>query len=341
MKRCKLIVNPAAGKGAAGRKLPRLLALAEGRGLEISLALTTGPWHAAEIARAAALDGFAVVAAAGGDGTCNEVVNGLMEARQAGTIVPLLAVLPIGRGNDFAYGLGVPRELERAVAVLAGESQRPIDVGRITGGAYPAGRYFGNGVGIGFDTLVGLEAAKMKRLGGAPAYAWAALRLLVTFSGAPLVRLAHDQGELTLRAVMVSLMNGRRMGGAFHMAPAAVNDDGLLDLCAAEKTTRLQMAGLFGRYLRGTQAASRFVTTLRSRRIVVEAIEGSLAVHADGETICTDGGAITVECLPRQLEVLVPSSAAFALVRQPAEDPGGSKSRSRSNSRSRQNTELG
>ena len=307
MTRCKIVVNPAAGKGAAGRQVDRLTGLLRERGLDCSLELTGRPWHAAEIARTAALQGFAVIAAAGGDGTCNEVINGLMAAQSENAESPAFAVLPIGRGNDLAFGLGVPAGLEASVAAIGGGRLRPFDVGRVRGGDYPEGRYFGNGVGIGFDTLVGLEAARMKRITGAAAYACAAIKLLAIYSAAPLVRLRLDGREIVGRMTMVSLMNGRRMGGAFHMAPGAATDDGMLDVCAAARTGRLRMIGLFVRYVRGTQARSRLVTVARTGRVTVEALDGGLAVHADGETICTGGSAIEAECLPRRLSAIAAS----------------------------------
>jgi diacylglycerol kinase (ATP) len=302
--RCKIVVNPAAGKGAAARQVDRLTSLLRERGLEFSLELTTGPWHAAEIARAAALEGYDTVAAAGGDGTGNEVINGLVAAQAARQESPAFAVLPVGRGNDLAFGMGVPADLAAAVALLAGGRTRGFDVGRVRGGDYPDGRFFGNGVGVGFDTLVGLEAARMKRVSGAAAYACAAVKLLAVYAEAPLVRLRFDDRELVRRVAMVSLMNGRRLGGVFHVTPDAATDDGRLDVCVAERTGRARMVGLFVRYVRGTQARSRFVTTGRSERVTVEALDGGLAVHADGETICTHGAAIEVECLPRRLSVI-------------------------------------
>jgi diacylglycerol kinase family enzyme len=147
----------------------------------------------------------------------------------------------------------------------------------------------------------------MKRVSGAAAYACAALKLLATYPEAPLLRLRCDGRELLRRTAMVSLMNGRRLGGVFHVTPAAATDDGLLDVCLAERTGRARMLGLFVRYLRGTQAGSRFVTTARGARVSVAALAGTLAVHADGETICTAGAAIEVECLARRLNVIATS----------------------------------
>jgi len=302
--RCKVIVNPAAARGAASGRVDRLSALLRERGVDFSLELTREPGHAAELARGAACDGCEIVAAAGGDGTANEVINGLMAALEDAGRAPAFAVLPIGRSNDLAFGAGIPPGLEAAAAVLALGSTRDFDVGRVVGGDYPGGRYFGNGVGIGFDTLVGFEAARMRRLSGAAAYAWAAIKLLAVYADAPLMRLQLGGRELVRRAAMVSLMNGRRLGGSFRVAPAAATDDGLLDVCLAEQTGRARMLGLFVRYLRGTQARSPFVTTARAPRVTVEALGGSLAVHADGETICTSGAAVEVECLSRRVRVV-------------------------------------
>jgi len=306
-RRCKVVVNPAAGKGAAGLQVDRLAGLLRERGVDASLELTSAPWHAAEISRAAALSGYEIVAAAGGDGTANEVINGLMAARAERESAAAFAVLPVGRGNDLAFGMGVPRALDAAVAALAGGRRRAFDVGAVRGGDYPQGRHFGNGVGIGFDTLVGLAAARMKRVSGPAAYACAAARLLATYADAPLVRLRLDGREVLRRAAMISLMNGRRLGGVFHVAPGAAIDDGLVDVCVAERTGRARMVALFVRYMRGTQARSRLVTTARAARVEVEALAGSLAVHADGETVCTSGLAVEVECLVRRLAVIVTS----------------------------------
>jgi diacylglycerol kinase (ATP) len=306
MERIKVIVNPTAGKGAGASRLPQLTALLDRRKLDYAVVLTSGPWHAAQLATQSAAEGFTVVAAAGGDGTCNEVINGLMAAASTSRPAPALAVLPVGRGNDFAFGAGFPRDLERAVALLDGGRRRPLDVGRLWGPSCPTARFFGNGVGIGFDTLVGLEAARMEHTGGAVAYIWAALKVLATYSSAPLVRLTFDGREIVQRSPLVSLMNGCRMGGAFLMAPGAVNDDGLLDLCMAEQTSRLNMLGLFVRYLRGTQGASRLIKVARAKKFELEALDGYLVTHADGETICTEGTSLRVECVPSAVVLLAP-----------------------------------
>ncbi len=310
-----IILNPIAAKGKASERIPRIEALFKERGIDYDLRVTQGVWHAAELARDAGRAGYGVVVAAGGDGTVNEVVNGLMLALERGERLPTLGVLAVGRGNDFAYGADVPPSLEEGVEVIASRSSRPMDVGKVTGGDYPMGRYFGNGIGIGFDTIVGLEAAKLTHVHGFMAYVIGALRTFVMYPKAPLVRLERDGETLEMASHQISIMNGKRMGGTFFMAPHAANYDGLFDLCMAERVKRREMIALIVRYTRGTQEKSPKIRTGRAARYSITAPNGGLVVHADGETICVDGFSLLVECLPSRLRIFckaAPSPAAEA-----------------------------
>jgi diacylglycerol kinase (ATP) len=299
-----VIVNPVAGQGVAGTRVPELERLLAESRLDLRVVLTERPMHAVELAERAARDGAEVVVAAGGDGTTNEVINGLMRARGSVARLPALAVFCIGRGNDFAYGAGIPSDLAEGVRALAEGHRRPMDVGLLVGGDYPQGRYFGNGVGIGFETVVGLEAAKMKRVHGFFAYVLGALRTLFLYYNAPLLRIEHSGSARDQRSIEMSVMNGRRMGGTFFMAPQALNDDGLFDLCIADAPRRLTMIGLLLKYMKGTQGESPHISLERASALEVTALEGGLVIHADGETICTAGTKVRFECLPRQLEIV-------------------------------------
>jgi len=304
MTRHKLIVNPVAGRGAAARVVPFIERALRDYDLEFELVRTESPWHAAEMAQQAVADAFDVVVAVGGDGTANEVLNGLMQAKQAGEGNVAMGVLCVGRGNDFAFGVGIPRDLRAGCRALAKGERRWIDVGRVVGGLYPQGRYFGNGVGIGFDTVVGFVAQKMKRLRGFLGYFIATLKTVFLYYRAPLVRIETDEETKTQASLMVSIMNGRRVGGGFMIAPQAEVDDGLLDLCIADEVSRTRIFTLIPYFMKGTQASQKEIKTGRTKRIVVTAVEGVLPAHADGETLCIDGKQLTVELLPRQIEVL-------------------------------------
>ena len=305
----KIIVNPVAGRGAGERAIPQIERMLSGHGLDFDLVRTEAPWHAADLAQEAVAAGYDGVVAVGGDGTANEVLNGLMRAKQAGAGTCPMGILCVGRGNDFAYGMGVPTDLEAGCQALAQGHRRTMDVGRVVGGLYPEGRYFGNGVGIGFDAVVGFEAVKMTRLHGFPSYLVAVLKTVFLYYQAPLVTIEYDgqtAENLAIKqySLMISIMNGRRMGGGFMMAPQGQPDDGLFDLCIARQVSRARIFGLIPHFLRGTQATQEPIQTGRTRRVVVTAVEGVLPAHADGETLCTDGRRLELELLPRQIEII-------------------------------------
>jgi diacylglycerol kinase (ATP) len=294
-----VIVNPTAGRGVAKRVVPRVTQMLKEHGLSFDLAYTERPWHAAELARQAASNGYEVVAALGGDGTSNEVLNGLVQAQEAGEGDAALGVLCVGTGNDFAYGVGISLDLEAGCAALARGRVRTIDVGRAVGF-----RYFGNGIGIGFDAVANVQAARIKRLRGFALYLVAVLRTLLFYYRAPLTLIEGDDWTLEQPTLLVSIMNGRRLGGGFLTAPYAAPDDGLFDLCIGAKMNQLQMLAFVPRFMRGTQVGRPKVTMAQSRRVRVTVKEGTQVAHADGETICLDAEQMEFELLPGRLRVV-------------------------------------
>ena len=304
MPKYKIIVNPTSGRGHGEESIPQIERMLSEYNLDFDLVRTERPWHAAELAQEAAASGYDVVVSAGGDGTANEVLNGLMWAKQAGTGACAMSILCVGRGNDFAYGMGIPADLEAGCRALAQDHRRAVDVGKVTGGDYPEGRYFGNGVGIGFDAVVGFEAVKITWLTGFPSYIVAVLKTVFLYYKAPLAKIEYDGQTITQPSLMVSIMNGRRMGGGFFMAPEGEPDDGLFDLCIAHEVSRLRLFGLIPHFLKGTQASQEPIKMGQARRVVVTAVEGVLPAHTDGETLCTEGQRLEIELLPGQIEMI-------------------------------------
>lgn len=300
----KIIVNPTSGRGSGERSVSVIEELLRGNGLDFDLVRTEQPWHAADLAQKAAEDGYSCVVAAGGDGTANEVLNGLMRAKSAGAGTAAMGVICVGRGNDFAYSMGIPKDIAAGCETLVQDWRRTIDVAHVVGGLYPQGRYFGNGVGIGFDAVVGFEALKMKRLHGFVSYLAAALKTILLFPLGPVVRIEYDDKSLTQRALMVSIMNGTRLGGGFMMAPNGKSDDGLFDLCIAGQVSRPRILALIPRFMAGTQSTHPAITTAQASRVRVTSVEGALPAHADGETLCTEGQELEIELLPSQLELV-------------------------------------
>ena len=306
----KIIANPAAGSGAGERALPRIEQLLREAGLDHSIVHTERVGQAIELAREAALAGHDVVVALGGDGTVNEVVNGLLQAAEAGRPVPL-GVLCGGRGNDFAASVGIPYELEEGCQTLLRDQRRSIDIGRVSGGLFPQGRYFANCVGMGFDAIATIEVKKLPRLGGFLSFLIAVLKTIFLYNKAPLATIEYDGHTLRQRSLLVSIMNGRRLGGGFIMAPESQPDDGLFDLCIALQVSRGRVLTLLPHFLRGTQAGQKEITSGQARRISITAEDGPLPAQCDGEIISVEGRRLEVELLPQRLEVIYRPSGGF------------------------------
>jgi len=304
MTKYKIIANPSAGSGKGKRSISQIEQLFEQHKLDYDLISTERPWHAAELAKESALSGYDVIVAAGGDGTVNEIINGLMEAKTGMGASSAMAVLCVGRGNDFAYSMGIPYDLEQACKAIAEDQRRTIDIGRVFGGIHPQGRYFGNCVGVGFDAIGTIEVAKLPRLGGFLSYLIAVLKTIFLYYKGPVVAIDYDNHSLTQPTLLVSIMNGIRLGGGFIMAPEAEPNDGLFDLVIADQVSRPRIFGLLPHFLRGTQGNQKEIKTDRAARISIKAIEGSLPAQTDGEILCVDGKDLVVELLPRQLEII-------------------------------------
>ncbi len=304
-----LIVNPISGRGFAGRSLPEMEAKMKEYGIDYELVLTERPWHAAELAEHAAREGYDRVIVASGDGTANEVLNGLMRAKLAGFNKTAMGQIAVGTGNDFAYGMGIPGGIEEGCRILAENYRRRVDVGIVKGGDYPEGRYFGNGVGIGFDAATGFVAAKIRWTRGLLLYLIAAIETIFVYYKTPSVRLLYDEQTMDISPLMISIMNGKRMGGGFFFAPNGDPGDGIFDLCLARSASQLRIFGLIPFFMKGTQATQKEVTMAQAHKVKVTAMEGTLPVHCDGETVCFAGKELDVELLPAQIEFITQKPA--------------------------------
>lgn len=290
-----LIFNPAADRGGASRNWRGVRAELDGAGVRYDVLETTAPGHAIELARQAAGQGGAVVAA-GGDGTVQEVANGLLEAANGSPTVPM-GIIPIGSGNDFAKLVGVPQRSVAAAKHLVTARPRLVDVGRV------GSRFFTNGVGIGFDGHVAVEARKVRRLRGIAIYGWALLKVLRDHR-TPVMQLTLDGHQMPARPLtLITVGNGACHGGGFWICPDAEIDDGVFDICVADALTRTQLLRLIPRVMRGTHAGRPGIEFHQARRVRVTSTE-PLPVHADGEIVAEAAHDIEIELLPKRLTVL-------------------------------------
>ncbi len=298
--RTQLIVNTAAGRGRAGKVWHRIETYLARYGVEYALSYTQAPGQGVDIARRAATAGFERVVAVGGDGTTDEVANGLLLAAEEGHQA-MLAVIPVGSGNDFSYAVGIPANLEKACQRLAEGRVRAVDVIQVTVDGQP--RIFDNSVGIGYDADVLLETHKIESLRGFPLYLWAVFRVLATNKWPYPMHITVDGQPLPHHAVtLITVANGPRAGGGFYLTPDAKPDDGLLDVCVADQLGRLGILHLLPHAMRGTHKGKKSVTMLQARHVLIEGERG-LPGHVDGEVLCTKGRRIEFEILPGRLKV--------------------------------------
>jgi diacylglycerol kinase (ATP) len=293
----KLVVNPWAGRGAVGHLWPAIQEVLSRLGVQFDATQTSRPLEALEIARRAVLDGHDTVVAVGGDGTVNEVVNGLVRAAGEG-VAGTLGVIPLGSGNDFIKVLELPTELNAACRRLVEGQPRLIDVGRVND------RYFVNGVGFGFDAKVAVESGRITRLTGLPLYLVAVLRTLLYNYSTPRATIRLDERVIDQTITMCWVGNGRCSGGGFWLTPDAHPDDGLFDIVIARGLSRLGILRLLPEVMKGTHVDKEPVTMARARRLVVD-LDEPVPVHAEGEIIYPAAQHLEFEVLPGKLKVIV------------------------------------
>jgi diacylglycerol kinase (ATP) len=292
-----VIVNPTAGRGAAARARALVEAEMARTGAAHVIVLTERRGHAAELAEAAARDGWPAVVAVGGDGTVHETVNGLMRAAGDSASVPL-GIVGVGSGNDFAQLAGVPRNPAEAVRRIVAATARAVDVGRVNG------RWFSNGVGIGLDAAVAVEVDRGRRFRGIFMYLDALGKVLRRFRPPRMTVDVDGERLADGRMTLVTVGNGGRHGGGFWICPDARIDDGVLDVCLCDELGTMGILGFLPRVMRGTHVGARCVHMHRARRVRV-ASPDPLPVHADGEIVADAAHEVEIEIFPGRLRVLV------------------------------------
>jgi len=289
-----LYINPAAGRGRAGRRLPAIVEALEAAGLDPDVRASVAPGEI-ESAVTGLADGSRILLA-GGDGSVHELVNGILAAGRDVTF----GVIPAGTGNDVAKAVGIPldwREACRHAArrIVDGEPPTSLDAGRVNG------RFFANGAGIGLDAKVNRLANSKHLPIGDLVYLLAIVDAMRDGIATPAMTISGDadwSGPVTL----VSLSNGPWIGGLFHMAPTADTGDGLLDLLIAAPVTRRRIVSLVPKLMRGRHLDAPEVTHTRIRRVTIEA-DAPLESHLDGE-VQPAGARFDVEVLPGALRLL-------------------------------------
>lgn len=299
MKTC-VILNPWAGRGQAGQRRAELERALREAGVVYDLLTTFSHGGATELAYQAIERGYDMLVAVGGDGTINEVVNGIAGSRERLERSASLAIIPMGTGSDFVKVLDTlrPDDLPGGAALIARGQARPVDLGHITveSGRQTITRYFINGLGMGIDAQVAVESAKLTRLKGFAVYLVAVIRALTIYRPT-MMHVRYDTREVRRRMLLTTVANGRCQGGGFWMTPEALIDDGILDLCMVEKMRLDEIIRYIPRMMEGTHTALRQATMGRACHVEVECAN-PIPVATDGEVVATDARRITVNVVP-------------------------------------------
>lgn len=280
----KVIVNPVAGANSTHRKWPRLSQLLKYVGLSFDYEYTEGVGHAMELAKTAVGGGYQYVVAVGGDGTVNEVANGILNSPGAGSTT--LGVVSTGTGSDFARSVGIPRNYVSACSSLTSSRRLLIDVGIVEyrSKGQTLRRFFVNAAGVGFDAAV-VEATERlpKYFGGTIPYLAGLLRALCGYRNKSVVLRIGDNVEAT-RVLSVMVANGGYLGGGMHVAPEASLNDNLLDVVVIGDVGKFDLLKSLPMVYKGTHGTHPKVSMEKAANISVESLERVL-VHADGELL--------------------------------------------------------
>jgi diacylglycerol kinase (ATP) len=290
----RLLVNPAAGRGRALRRLDAATRALVRVG-PVDVVRTEQSGDEARLALEAAHDGVRALVVLGGDGTVSRVGGALATA---GADTPL-AILAAGTGNDFAKSLGTPVHDYAATAerIARGETRR-VDVGRL------GGRPFVNAAGFGFDVAVLERMTRARWLRGDALYIAAALAELFRFGGVEArVRVAPNALDERARWLLVVIANGQWFGGSFRIAPDARIDDGQLDLVLVRDANTMRRARLFAAAPFGKHVDRPGVICKRTADALV-ATDGHAACELDGERHVLDSHDVSIDVRPSALVVV-------------------------------------
>ncbi len=273
----QLFLNPTAGRGRTARRQSRILELLRQTNVPVTLYQSKAVGNLEEQVRNQVDRGATRIVVAGGDGSVHEAVNGVMRSGNTAD----LGVIPTGTGNDFAKACGIPLNWEHAAKLLAdrlaaGQYAKTIDIGTMND------RCFANGAGIGFDAKVTRIARSYRLPIGDLVYLLAIFRAMVDGITTPRLEIRSADFSWGGPATLASISNGPWIGGMFHIAPMAKNDDGKLELVIADPVSRLRIISLLPKLMAGEHLVE---PEIRHQPITTLSVLSSepVASHLDGE----------------------------------------------------------
>ena len=287
------IINPTAGKGRGKEVGERIQLFMRDRDVNYKIAFTGKPREAETIAKHSVMEGYDRIVAVGGDGTIYEVANGI-----AGCDV-VMGIIPSGTGNDLARTLGIPLNIEEALAVIIDGAEKAIDLGCVNG------RRFLNVTSIGLDAEIVREAENLKKyFSGTSAYVAGVLKALLHFKRKK-VTLILDGKEQEKNVMLVAIANGKYYGGGMKIAPTADIEDGTFEVCIVNEISKLKILRLFPTIFSGTHIHVREVELLRAKTVKITSKE-ELIINIDGDIAGVTP--VNIEMMEKGLRFIVPRS---------------------------------
>ena len=294
-----VFTNPTAGRGRAARRMPAIRDVFVSAGFDVRIHESRGPRDLEEAILEHGRAGGRRAIVVGGDGSIHEAVNGILRSGED----VALGVIPAGTGNDFAKAIGVTLDWQDAATLLADNLQidnggSRIDVGRMNG------RYFANGAGIGFDAKVTALARAYRWPIGDAVYLLAIFRAFIGGVATPPLKIETGDGEVLWDGplTLANMSNGPWVGGMFHIAPMARNNDGHLELLIAAPVTRRRIVGLLPKLIAGKHMGETEIVHHEVRTLTIEG-ETELPSHLDGE-VQAPTNSFRIELLPGALTLV-------------------------------------
>ncbi len=294
MDKSLLIANLTAGRGRAKQLIAPVRRELDRIGIRYELYCTPQACEATAMAQQGVTAGFSRIIALGGDGTINEVINGLVESDV------ILGVIPAGMGNDFIRMNGIPRDPIQAISLLCSNKTMTIDLGVFNWA--DRSRYFVNGIGIGIDAQVAQNVRRMKWLRGIPAYLYASLKAVMTFRAFS-AQLSGTDWQEKRRYISLNIANGKYCGGGFNLAPSAEISDGLIDLCAIGDYSIPERMIYLPRARKGEHINLTQVHYWQDKQITIDS-PTPLIAHIDGEPLHLPPGKCTAHIVPQAIKIL-------------------------------------
>jgi diacylglycerol kinase (ATP) len=301
-RKVKIILNPMADMGNAWRVARDLRSITEQHG-GVDWSGTVYPGHAIELAKQAGEQDYDMVIAMGGDGTVHEVINGIMQIPEDKR--PVLGVVPVGSGNDFAHGINVSRKPTEALAYALDGEASAVDLGLMTD-EHQRKEYFDNTLGIGFGAVVTIRSHRLPLLRGFLMYLTSVIQTIILDHNPMAMQIETDDKKWEQSVIYLVLCNGPREGGGFLIAPEAKIDDGILHYAMITNVSRPMMLRIVPEVMKGTHGRFKQVRMGTCKKFALSA-DRPLYIHADGEIFTgpgTDLRKVSFEILPKALKVV-------------------------------------